>query len=688
MSTPADVQTVQARHAELTAQVREHNQRYYEQDAPTISDFEYDALARELRELEALHPELLTGDAPTLTVGGRPSTLFEKVRHPTPMTSLDNAFTDAELSEFDDKVARALNLKLGEHTFTYTCELKIDGLSINLYYVDGVLQWAATRGDGETGEKVTANVEGIPGIPTVLPGLKGELEVRGEVYMSRAAFLAYNVAAEEEGRPLLKNPRNGAAGALRQKNAAETRRRNLDVILYSLGKRDGVPVRSQWEVLEWLRAQGFAVSEFSRRVEGSAAAALYHAEMTAKRPELPFDADGSVVKLDDLRLQDEAGYTSRAPKWAIAYKFPADQAQTVMNDISIQVGRTGKLTPVAELQPVQLEGSTVSRATLHNEDFIRGLDLRVGDTVLVHKSGGIIPEVLRVVLELRPPDAVPYVFPTHCPVCGHTAERQEGAAGTFCTNPACPAKATLRVQYFASRDVLDIKGLGERLVVELVNSGLVRDPADLYALQPEQIEHLAMGETTTGAVRKVGRKTADKLVAEIEASKTRELWRFIRSLGLPGVGEGTSTRLARVYPTLAALQAATAEELARIPDIGAATAEVLASGLADPDMQAFVTRLVAAGIQPTASADVQTGEQLAGLSFVITGTLSRPRDSLKAHLEAHGARVGSSVTSKTSYLIAGEDGGGKLSKASELKVPILDEAALNALLEERGVALG
>ncbi|WP_425145252.1 NAD-dependent DNA ligase LigA [Deinococcus sp.] len=687
MSMPADPQSAQLRHADLSAQVREHNRRYYEQDAPTITDAEYDALARELRALEAQHPELIEADAPTLTVGGRPSTLFEKVRHPTPMTSLDNAFTDAELSEFDDKVARALNLPLGEQTFSYTCELKIDGLSINLVYLDGSLQWAATRGDGETGEKVTANLAGIPGIPSELPGQRGLLEVRGEVYMSKAAFVAYNEQAEEEGRPALKNPRNGAAGALRQKDPEETKRRSLQVILYSLGQHGGVPVRSQWEVLEWLAAQGFTVSPYSRRVQGSLAAAAYHAEMTAGRSDLPFDADGSVVKLDDLRLQEEAGYTSRAPKWAIAYKFPAEVAQTLINAITVQTGRTGKLTPVAELAPVALEGSTVSRATLHNEDFIRALDLRVGDTVRLHKSGGVIPEVLGAVQELRPAEAAPYEFPTRCPVCDHPATRQEGAAGTFCTNPACPAKATLRVRYFASRDVLDVRGLGERLVEQLVSSGLVRDPADLYALSAEQIEHLEMGETSTGSIRKVGRKTADKLVAEIEASKTRELWRFIRALGLPSVGEGTSTRLARVYPSLAALQAASAEELARIPDIGTATAESLASGLADPDMRAFVERLLAAGIAPVASPEVRLGEQLAGLSFVLTGTLSRPREQIAAHLEAHGARVSGSVTKKTSYLIAGEDGGGKLAKAHELGTAVLDEVGLHALLDERGATL-
>ncbi|ACO47425.1 NAD-dependent DNA ligase LigA [Deinococcus deserti] len=677
-STPAE------RHAWLTQKVAEHNRRYYEEDAPTIPDFEYDALVRELRELEARHPEFAAPTSPAQTVGGRPSTLFEKVRHPTPMTSLDNAFSDAELAHFDDKVARALNLPPGSRTFTYTCELKIDGLSINLYYVDGILQWAATRGDGEVGEKVTANIEGIPGIPTQLPGLQGELEVRGEVYMSKATFLAYNLKAEEEGRPLLKNPRNGAAGALRQKDPAETRRRGLEVILYALGKRDGVPVRTQWDILEWLRAQGFATSEYARRVTGSEAAAAYHAEMTAQRPQLPFDADGSVVKLDDLRLQEDAGYTSRAPKWAVAYKFPADVAQTVIEAITIQTGRTGKLTPVAELRPVLLEGTTVARATLHNEDFIRGLDLHVGDTVRVHKSGGIIPEVLGVVLEQRPEGSTPYAFPTHCPVCGHEAVRHEGAAGTFCTNPACPAKSTLRVRYFASRDVMDIKGLGERLVEQLVDAGLVRDPADLYALTAEQIEHLEMGETTTGGVRRVGRKNAEKLVAEIEASKTRELWRVFRSLGLPYVGEGTATRIARVYRSLEDIRQASVDDLARIPDVGRQVAEGIVQGLRDADMCAYLDRLTAAGVQPTPSVDVRVGEQLAGLTFVVTGTLSVPRDVIKLHLGQYGARVSGSVTKKTSYLIAGEDAGSKLEKATELKVPVLDEAGLQKLLAEKG----
>ena len=678
--TPAD------RYAQLHAEVAEHNRRYYEQDAPTVTDAEYDLLARELRALEAEHPELVLADSPAQTVGGRPSTLFEKVRHPSPMTSLDNIFSDDELAHFDERVARALNLPLGQ-AFTYTCELKIDGLSINLYYVDGVLQWAATRGDGETGEKVTANIEGIPGIPRELPGLKGELEVRGEVYMGKTTFLAYNVKAEEEGRPLLKNPRNGAAGALRQKDPEETRRRGLEVILYALGKHDGVPVRTQWDVLLWLQSQGFATSTYSRHVTGSVAAAAYHAEMTTQRAALPFDADGTVIKLDDLSLQAEAGFTRRAPKWAAAYKFPADVAQTIVQGISIQTGRTGKLTPVADLVPVQLEGTTVSRATLHNEDFIRGLDLRIGDTVRLHKSGGIIPEVLNVVLEERPADSAPYVFPTHCPVCGHEAVRHEGAAGTFCTNPVCPAKSTLRVRYFASRDVMDIKGLGERLVEQLVASGLVKDPADLYALTAEQIEHLEMGETTTGNVRRVGKKNAEKLIAEIQASKGQELWRFIRALGLPFVGEGTSTRIARVYPSLAAVQEASADDLARIPDVGRQTAESIVAGLGEPDMQAFIARLFAAGIAPRPSEDVQAGEQLAGLTFVVTGTLSQSRDLVKGHLQRYGGRVAGSVTKKTSFLVAGEDAGGKLEKANELKVPVLDEAGLKTLLEERNVPL-
>ncbi|UQN08755.1 NAD-dependent DNA ligase LigA [Deinococcus sp. QL22] len=678
MTLPSD------RYVRLTTEVAAHNQAYYEQDAPTISDAEYDALVRELRALEAQFPEWATSDSPAQTVGGRPSTLFEKIRHPTPMTSLDNAFTDEELAHFDDKVARALNLPVGSQTFTYTCELKIDGLSINLYYVDGVLQWAATRGDGEVGEKVTANIASIPGIPVRLEGLSGELEVRGEVYMSKAAFLAYNTRAEEEGRALLKNPRNGAAGALRQKDPEETRRRELSVILYSLGKRDGVPARTQWEVLAWLQAQGFATSSYTRRVEGSAAAAAYHAEMTAQRAALPFDADGSVVKLNDLHLQGEAGFTSRAPKWAVAYKFPADIAQTVIEAITIQTGRTGKLTPVAELRAVQLEGTTVSRATLHNEDFIRGLDLRVGDTVRVHKSGGIIPEVLSVVLEQRPDHSAPYAFPTHCPVCGHSAVRQEGTAGTFCTNPLCAAKATLRVRYFASRDVMDIKGLGERLVEQLVASGLVKDPADLYTLTAEQLEHLEMGETSTGGTRKVGRKNAEKLIAELDASRSRELWRVIRALGLPFVGEGTATRIARVYGTLAEVQAASVDDLAKIPDVGRPTAQSIVAGLAEPEMQAFIGRLMVAGLQPTPSTGVQVGTQLAGLTFVITGTLSRSRDEIKAHLEAYGARVSGGVTKKTSYLVAGEDAGGKLEKAQELKVAVLGEGELQALLLERG----
>lgn len=386
----------------LRAEVERHARAYHEQDAPEIPDDVYDRLVRELREIEEAHPEWVGETSPTEQVGGAPSTAFQPVNHPTPMTSLDNVFDDAELAEWQEKLARSLNLPPDFDGFTYTGELKIDGLSVNLLYRDGGLQWAATRGDGTTGEIVTEQVLTVPGIPRELPGLTGELEVRGEVYLSRADFAAFNARAEELGTPLLKNPRNGAAGALRQKDPEVTRTRNLKAVFYSLGKRDGVCARTQGEVLVWLSEQGFPTSRYSETFTGLEAAADYHRRMTGGRAGFEFDADGTVLKLDSLALQAEAGFTSRAPRWAIAYKFPVEEVETTLESITVNVGRTGKLAPLAHLSPRLIEGSTVSKATLHNEDYIRDLDLRIGDTVVVRKSGGVIPQIMRVLTEKRP----------------------------------------------------------------------------------------------------------------------------------------------------------------------------------------------------------------------------------------------------------------------------------------------
>ncbi|PNY82619.1 NAD-dependent DNA ligase LigA [Deinococcus koreensis] len=676
------------RYLALSREVAQHNRAYHELDAPLIPDAEYDALVREVRALEAGHPDWAGraatelggeepgGVSPAQAVGGAPSTAFLPVTHPTPMTSLDNVFSDEELGEWREKLARSLNLPTDWDDFTFTGELKIDGLSVNLYYKGGELQWAATRGNGAVGELVTAQVLTVPGIPTTLPGHRGELEVRGEVYMSRADFAAYNAQAEELGTPLLKNPRNGAAGALRQKDPEVTRSRNLRAIFYQLGRRDGVPVSTQSGVLAWLGEQGFPVSAYSETLRGVGAAADYHARMIARRQSFEFDADGTVLKLDPLALQQEAGFTSRAPRWAIAYKFPVEEVETVLESISINVGRTGKLAPLAHLQPRLIEGSTVSRATLHNEDFIQGLDLHIGDTVVVRKSGGVIPQIMRVIVEKRPAGAQPYAFPTVCPECGHGAVRTEGDANTYCPNPACPSQQFERLRYFVSRGAMDVRGIGEKLIAQLLETGLARDAADLYGLTAEQLSNLERG----------GDKKAQNILGQLEASKTRPLWRLINALGISHVGERNAQALASAFGTLDALLAATPEQIEAVPGLGGVIAQSVAGALADPSMRDLIARLRGAGLSPVEALTVR-GEQLRGLNFVITGSLSRPRDALKAELEAAGGRVTGSVTGKTSYLIAGEDAGSKLDRARELEVPVLDEPGLSALLRERGVGV-
>ncbi|MEF2279473.1 NAD-dependent DNA ligase LigA [Deinococcus sp. YIM 134068] len=680
MDQPADAlaaDVTEEQYRALRAEVERHARAYYEQDAPEIPDDVYDRMVRELRTVEEAHPDWAVGPTPTQQVGGAPSTAFQHVNHPTPMTSLDNVFDDEELAGWQERLARSLNLPPDHDGFTYTGELKIDGLSVNLYYVDGVLRWAATRGNGVTGEMVTEQVLTVPGIPREIAGHKGELEVRGEVYLSRADFAAYNARAEELGTPLLKNPRNGAAGALRQKDPEVTRSRNLKAIFYALGKRDGVPVRSQSDILTWLGEHGFPTSQYSETLTGREAAADYHRRMTAGRSGFEFDADGTVLKLDSLHLQDEAGFTSRAPRWAIAYKFPVEEVETVLEHIVINVGRTGKLAPLAHLSPRLIEGSTVSRATLHNEDYIADMDLRIGDTVVVRKSGGVIPQIMRVVPEKRPPDAVPFAFPTHCPECGHEATRAEGDANTYCPNPACPAQQYERLRHFVSKGAMDVRGLGEKLIEQLLSVGLVKDAADLYRLTADQLADL----------ERSGEKKAANVLAQLEASKTRPLWRLVNALGISHVGERGAQALAREFGTLDALLAATPERIEAVPGMGGILAGSVTAALTDETMRDLLRRLRQHGVTPTGET-VQRGQALAGLSFVITGSLSRPREEIKARLEREGARVTGSVTGKTDYLVAGEDAGGKLDRARELGTKVLDEVGLEGLLEERGVVSG
>ena len=666
----------QADYQALLAEVQRHSRLYHQHDAPELSDDAYDALLRQVRALEEAHPDWLDDANPSPQVGDAPLAGFATVQHPTPMTSLDNVFSDEELAGWREKLARSLNEALSAD-FTYTCELKIDGLSINLYYRDGELQWAATRGNGVTGEIVTAQLLTIPGIPKTLRGeggqpLTGEIEVRGEVYLSRADFEALNAQAEELGTPILKNPRNGAAGALRQKDPEVTRARRLKAILYALGRRDGVPARTQWEVLEWLKGQGFPVSGYSRQASGVEEATRYHADLLAQRPELPFDVDGTVIKLGHLHLQQEAGFTSRAPRWAIAYKFPVQEAQTLLEQIVVNVGRTGKLAPLAHLEPRLIEGSTVSRATLHNEDFITGLGLHIGDTVVVRKAGGVIPEIVRVLSELRPEGAAPFVFPTVCPSCGTPAVREEGEANTYCPNRDCPAQIYEQIRYFVSRGALDIRGIGEKLTAQLTLAGYVKGAGDLYTLTAEQLSGLERG----------GDKKAANILAQLQESKAKPLWRVVNALGMAGVGERNAQALARTFGSLGGLMAATPEAIEAVPGLGATLAESVVQGLKDPRTVTLLAQLKAAGLDPQQGQEAR-GELLVGLNFVITGTLSRPRDEIKAQIEGQGGRVTGSVTGKTSYLVAGQEAGSKLTRAEELGVKVLDEAGLDTLIEER-----
>ena len=657
-----------ARINELRARIRTANDQYYQTDNPDLTDAEYDSFLNELRALEAKHPDLVTPDSPTQRVGARAVTSsFAPVKHPNAMTSLDNAFDLNDLRSFEEKINNVMGVK--EVTRAYVCELKIDGLSINILYKKGKLEWAATRGDGETGEDVSANVLTIPSIPTQLPE-PFDLEVRGEVYLSREEFAAINARLEEEGEATFKNPRNAAAGTLRQKDASKTAARNLKAYFYGLGNVRGLPITSQVELLEFLARMGFPISRDYALVQGPDGIETYHQAQIANRANLEFDADGSVAKINDLRLQEDIGFTSRAPRWAIAYKFPVEEVATNLNAITVQVGRTGKITPVAELEPRLLEGSTVARATLHNQDFIQGLDLRIGDKVVIRKAGGVIPEVVKVLLEHRGADSSPWEFPTECPECGTPLIRE--GAHHFCSNPSCKAQAFGRLEYFVSRDAMDIAGFGGERLAQAIGVGLLRDPADLYALTLEQL----------AALDRMGEKSAKKLIDQIRDSKTQDLSRVIAALGIPMIGEKVSVTLEKNFADMDAILAGSEEQFAAISGFGPTIAASLARAFKNERILDLIERLRTAGVNLTANLK-PVGTQLAGLTFVITGSLSRPREEISKQLESMGARVTGSVTKKTSYLIAGVEAGSKLEKAQELNVTVLDEAGLTAFLAEK-----
>ena len=681
-----------ARAEALRREIEHHSYQYYALDAPTISDAAFDSLMRELREIEAAHPELVTASSPTQRVGGYVGEQFAPVVHERRMYSLDNAMDLDELDEWMERTAEACGGALPP----LCCELKIDGSSIALTYEDGVLVRAATRGDGTTGEDVTVNMRTVRDVPlrlrdeargAIAPGVE-TLELRGEVYMPKKSFEALNAAAEEEGRAPFANPRNAAAGSLRQKDPAVTKMRDLSTFMYAIADDAALEVEGQWELLQWLRKAGFHVNPDVRLCTTAEEVRGFCRECLDRRESLPYEIDGVVVKVNDFARQRAMGFTARAPRWAIAFKFPPEEKTTLLRDITVQVGRTGALTPVAELVPVVVAGSTVARATLHNLDEVHRKDVRVGDTVIVRKAGDVIPEVLGPVLSLRSPEARIWEMPSVCPSCGSPVVRDPGEVAFRCISIDCPAQALERLLHWASRGALDIDGMGEEIVSRLVESGRVADVADYYSLSEEELASLDMGRVKAdGEPVRLGRTVAKKLVAAIEASKGRSFARVLFGLGIRHVGKTTAEAIAAAYPSMDALSAAGEDELAGIYGVGPKVAHGMWLFFRTPDNTSVIERLRAAGVTMADEA-VAVGEEvpqvLAGLTFVLTGTLTHSgmtRDEAGARLKAMGAKVSGSVSKKTSFVVAGENAGSKYDKAVALDVPVLDEAQLLNLLE-------
>lgn len=678
----------------LRQEIRRHEERYYQQADPEISDSEFDALMAELRALEAAAPDRVTPDSPTQRVGGQLSEGFASVQHAEPMLSLDNAYSEEDLRAFDERVRKGLGLSEGDPPVRYVAELKVDGLSIALRYEHGVLVRAATRGDGETGEDVTANVRTIRAVPLTMP-LAGDriVEVRGEVYLPRAAFDRINRQRAEAGEPVFANPRNAAAGTLRTLDPALVARRGLGAWMYQLvavGGESGDDPGSHEAQLARLEQWGLPVEPHRRRCDGVEALIAFCADWQDARRELGFDTDGVVVKVDALGARTRLGTTSRFPRWATAFKFPAEQRTTRLLSIETEVGRTGAVTPFAVLEPVVIAGSTVSRATLHNADDIARKDIRPGDWVLVEKAGDVIPRVVGPVLSRRSEGTAPWSMPVACPRCQSALVKEESEAVWRCENVSCPARIRRGLEHFASRGAMNIEGLGEALVDQLVTSGLVRDIADIYALTLDQLAGLeSQTQKADGApiVRRFGEKSAAKLVDEIARSRENELWRLIFGLGIRHIGERAAQVLAGAFHSLDALAAATPEALEGTPDIGPVIAASVHEWFLEPGNRALLQRLQAAGVR----VEVPEGQRLpaaapgplAGRTYVLTGTLEgMTRDEAEAALVRRGAKVTGSVSKKTSAVVAGRDAGSKLEKAVSLGVPVLDEAGLQALLTD------
>jgi DNA ligase (NAD+) len=674
---------------ELRRLIRHHEERYYVLNSPEIADVEFDALMHELERLEAENPDLVVADSPTQRVGGRVEAGFETVEHVEPMLSLDNAYSEEELRAFDDRVRRGLEgAGSGVAAVDYVAELKIDGVSIALTYVDGVLTRAATRGDGVRGEDVTPNVRTVRAIPLRLGrgAPPGHIEVRGEVYLPRKAFERINLEREQTGEPLFQNPRNAAAGTLRNLDPALVAKRGLSAFVYQLV--DGRPEGRHSEILKHLREWGLPVEPHWQHCVGAEALSAFCAEWAERRRTLEFDTDGVVIKVDAYTQRRALGTTSKFPRWSTAFKFPAEQKTTLLRKIEVNVGRTGAVTPFAILEPVFLAGSTISMATLHNADDIGRKDIREGDWVVVEKAGDVIPRVVGPVLSRRSPDSAPWLMPTNCPRCGSDLVREAGEAVWRCENTSCPAKLQRGLEHFAARGAMNIDGLGESLIAQLIANGLVRDYADVYALTPDQLANLTSTSARSDGreiQRRFGEKNAAKVVGQIDRSKTNELWRLIYGLGIRHVGERAAQVLAGAFWSIDALQAATTEQLQQTHEIGPVLAESLRAWLDEPRNRQLLERLRAAGVRMEVPESERTAAPgaggLAGRTYVITGTLtSMTREEAEAALKRLGAKVAGSVSKKTTGVIVGAEAGSKAEKARALGVPMLDEAAFLDLI--------
>ena len=648
----------------LRAELKEHSHRYYDLDDPIIEDSEYDALMQQLIRLEERHPELYDPESPTKRVGGTPAKGFSQVEHPVPLESLNDVFSKEELLTFGERVERERVQQ------TYTVEPKIDGLSMSLRYVNGVFTRGATRGDGRVGEDVTENLRTIRSIPRTLPSAPPLLIVRGEVFMPKQVFEELNLKRELDGEKLLANPRNAAAGAIRQLDPAVTASRQLDILIFNVQLADGMEFQTHSQSLDWLRSQGFPVIDY-RLCSSMEECCSRIEEIDEEREQYAFGIDGAVVKLDSLADRKRLGSTTKAPRWAVAYKYPPEVRESVVREIQVQVGRTGVLTPKAVVEPVRLAGTTVTNATLHNQDFITEKDIRIGDTVSIRKAGEIIPEVLHVVLEKRPPWAKPYFLPDTCPVCGAPVHRDPDGAALRCTGAECPAQLLRNLTHFASKDAMDIDGLGPNLVKALVEEGLVHSAADLYALDAEQITRL----------ERMGPKSAENLIRAIDASRQRGMARLVYALGIRQVGVSASRTLASRYGSVEALEHASGEELQRIEDIGPVTAAYITDWFAQEQSLHLIRRLQEAGVSMQ-SRETILDRRFGGMTFVLTGTLSSMgRDAAKTAIEERGGKTASSVSKKTTLVVAGENAGSKLDKALELGIRIIDEREFLSMIQ-------